>query len=376
LRGRNIVFVLESFEMGGAEKQAVLLARMLRDRAGANVHVVGLRPGPLEALLAQEGIPAVGVANSGGRLQRGRSILRTLRKLQPDVLLPYTTFPNVVCGILWRATGARASIWSQRDPGVHRPAGRIGAIAEKTAVRLTPAFVSNSKHGAEFLERKLGVASSTITVVPNAIVSAKPSRARPTTRNDLGIADSAFVAVMTAHFAPEKKDHLTLLDAWKQALPRMSGAGGGGAVLLLAGRHDRGYAPAAARAKELGISDSVRFMGEVRDISSLLAAADVGVLSSRNEGLPNAIMEYMAAGLPVVATRIPGIDELVFNCADAILVEPGDASQLADALAMIASESTQARAQRGTNLRLLVESRFGADALYNAMHAVIQENIG
>ena len=67
----------------------------------------------------------------------------TLRQARPDALLPYTSLPNVACGLVWRWTGAKVCVWNQRDEGMKR----LGKRAERWAVRQTPCFVSNSASG-------------------------------------------------------------------------------------------------------------------------------------------------------------------------------------------------------------------------------------
>jgi glycosyltransferase involved in cell wall biosynthesis len=103
-------------------------------------------------------------------------------------------------------------------------------------------------------------------------------------------------------------------------------------VLLLAGRSAGTKDAAKAVAYDLDLGSSVRFLEDVVDVSGLLAASDIGVLSSQSESAPNALLESMAAGLPVVGTDVPGIREIVPSGQTGSLVPPRDAEALAAAL--------------------------------------------
>jgi glycosyltransferase involved in cell wall biosynthesis len=84
--------------------------------------------------------------------------------------------------------------------------------------------------------------------------------------------------------------------------------------------------------KENGLTDNVRFVGRVSDVESVMHAADVFVLPSLAEGMPNVLLEAMASALPCIASDIPGVREVITNNADGCLFAPGDVKQLADKL--------------------------------------------
>ena len=82
-------------------------------------------------------------------------------------------------------------------------------------------------------------------------------------------------------------------------------------------------------ANSYGVSESMKFLGQQTDIPEILAACDLGVLTSHWEGFPNAIMEYMAVGLPVVSTKVGGVTDLVDNGVTGYLTCPDDATEMA-----------------------------------------------
>jgi hypothetical protein len=111
-----------------------------------------------------------------GKLRMLFRLVRLLRKASPSVLLPYTMSPNVVCGLIWRFTGARVCVWNQRDAGLHR----MGARAERLAVARTPWLVANSQAGADFLEGELSVSSPRVRVMWYREVTGHDAQSRPT----------------------------------------------------------------------------------------------------------------------------------------------------------------------------------------------------
>ncbi len=345
--------------LGGSERQALQLARHLVRVEGADVEVRALTADDGRAI---ELFRADGIPWTGRRVRLRRSRVRTvttlagialdLRRSRPDVLLPYCGLPNVVCGLVWRYTGATTCIWNQRDVLPYT----LGDGFARRAVRNTPVLVSNSSHAAAHLVDELGAPAGRVSVVRNgvALPSARASRAEWRAR--LGVGDRAVVVCALAHFH-ERKDHATLVRAWQAAATRFADDGTS-AVLVLAGRDDGDREPVEAFVRDLGLEGSVRFAGDVDDVAGLLSAADAGVLSSRAEGCPNALLECMAAGLAVAATDVAGAREAVGEDGAQLLAPAGDADALAAALVRLARETGLRRALGARN-RERVHSHFG-----------------
>jgi glycosyltransferase involved in cell wall biosynthesis len=338
LKGCRIIFVLGNLELGGAERQALILARHLAANEQATVEVWGFNTtGPVAKICDQHGIPwrVVAYPFTAGPLKRLTSLLqlaRLLRKARADVLLPYTSVPNVACGLIWKWTGARVCVWNQRDEGIVS----LDGIWDRWAIKRTPYFLSNSNAGAQLLIDKLNVSSAKVRVVQNGIEEFTPKMDRHAWRERLEIDEAAFVACMVANLH-SNKDHRTLLQAWREVVTAIE-SGGREAVLVLAGRHDSEFESLAALAYELKIERSIRFAGHVSDIPGLLSAVDLGVFSSRSEGCPNGVLECMAAGLAVAATNIDGIREVVGSAGEKFLAPSGDAEALARVMLELASD--------------------------------------
>ena len=338
LRGRRIVFVLGNLELGGAERQALILARYLSEQEQAEVEVWGFnKSGPIADICEAHGLAwrVVPYPFSKSRFSRLKALVavgRALRGARPDILLPYTFGPNLVCGLVWKWTGARGCVWNQRDAGIVP----FTSPSVPWAIKWTPLFISNSEAGAQFLTGKLGVEAARVTVIPNGIETVAPAFDRRVWRERLAVDDRCFVACMVANLHANK-DHATLLHAWRRVVNEFS-ANGRTALLVLAGRHDGAYESLATLAAELRINDSVRFAGPVTDVSGLLSAVDVSVFSSRSEGCPNAVLESMAAGLPVAATDVEGVREVLGPGAAPFLTPAGDADTLAEVLLRMAND--------------------------------------
>ena len=187
--------------------------------------------------------------------------------------------------------------------------------------------------------------------------------------------------IMVARFGPQK-DHSTLLEAManlaRESAAEQTGlrlAGSPPAVeLLLVGDGPSEYA-LRREAYDLGIDDRVRFLGNRGDVPELLAASDIFVLATNWEGLPRSIIEALRAGLPVVATDLAGIPELVAEGENGYLVPRADARTLAARLAELIADD-ELRARMGARSRRRFEEEFSFErmyeqtrTLYEAVHA-------
>jgi glycosyltransferase involved in cell wall biosynthesis len=126
-----------------------------------------------------------------------------------------------------------------------------------------------------------------------------------------------------------------------------------------------GSGPAAqalrAQARELGIDEEVDFLGSVADVPSLLADCSFTVLPSLTEGMPNAVLESLAHGRPVIASAVGGVPEIL-NHGGGILVRPGDPETLAEAMLILLADPGLAT-ELGAEGRALVRDRFGVDRM-------------
>jgi glycosyltransferase involved in cell wall biosynthesis len=371
LRGKRILFVLCGFDLGGAERQALHFARYLKN-LGCDVRVWGHHHRYAGPELVIEHCKAAGIpwavykfrwpCSKVALLRDGWRMLRGLYRERPDVILSYTTWPNVGCGLTWRLSPAKAFIWGQRDVRLHADA------VERFAYRRSSGVICNAAHEAEYLCHTLGKTRAPVHVVHNGIDLAPGQKTRIEWRRELGIGEDITVAAMVANFRLGK-DHMNLLHAWRKVL-RTIPKGQSRPRLLLAGAHQESYAGVYQLASDLDLLDTVIFPGQVKDVAGLLAASDIGVLATADEGLPNAILEYMASGLPVVATDVPGTREALGDDPQQPLCKPGDPDSLASRLQTLLHEA-DLRRRLGARNRQRASEEFSIGKMCETMAGIV-----
>jgi glycosyltransferase involved in cell wall biosynthesis len=323
------VIVIPSLTLGGAERQALAYAQHIRD-AGIGVPVVvGLgRRGALADTLDSMGIAyhtldAKGFLTGSGMVSRLLAMLSwamRLRKLQPHTVIGFTHWPNLLCALSWRLAGATRCFWNQRSVDTALPVSKW----EQWAMRMGVQYLSNGVAGASFIEARHGLEPEQVRIIPNLVGLPDLKERTGSVRGDVHL-------LMTANFYPEK-DHDTVLRALRlllnvvDALPvhlHLVGAAPGKSPQL----HE-----AKAKAFDLGLCGKVTFHGSVSDMCPLLDLSHIGILSTRSEGVSNAVLEYMAHGLPVIATDITANREALGDQNAEWLFPVGDAEALADLL--------------------------------------------
>jgi len=214
--------------------------------------------------------------------------------------------------------------------------GRHGGVGNVLArmVRDVDAFIAISDSIAEGLLRD-GVPEGHIHRIPNFI---DEEIFRPPDAGEKKALQAEFgfgrgpVAVFAGRLAPVKGID-TLLDAWSSVSSRFPGA-----LLLVLGEGPMRDS-LKERALRLGIAGSVLFPGRVVGIERYYRAVDLFVLSSKVEGLPNALLEAMATGLPVAATRVGGVPDVVRDGENGLLAAPEDPSSLARGIALLLQDA-------------------------------------
>jgi glycosyltransferase involved in cell wall biosynthesis len=382
LRQKRIVLLIGHFGRGGCQRQAFLLARELRDNRGLDAEVWSLMRDGFDREYADEfvnaGIPihVLGFqrpVHSPSRLQRGfgwarelHSIISALRKKRVDVLLPYTTWPNVVAGLSYRLAGVEVCIWGERSAGSER-----APTPERLAVRQFRRFVANSTAGVDFLVSAMRVPLGRISLIPNgievpALTSAKDWRA------SLELRRGQLMVVKVANLT-KFKDHATLLRAWKlvqdgwESVERP--------VLVLAGGHGETFAECEQYVREAGLVETVRFPGMISDIPALLQSSDMAAFSSRMEGMPNGVLECMAAGKAIVATDLPGIRDALGQNGAGLLAVPGDHQHFA-AILLDLLRNRAKREQLGQTNHSRILTEFSVQHMTDRYLDTMREHLG
>lgn len=206
--------------------------------------------------------------------------------------------------------------------------------ASRWVVRNSRAFVAVSADLGEFAAETLGISATKVTVIRNGIDVTRFTRdeiKRTRLRAELGVRDAQPLLLACGELS-EVKGHEWLL----RATPRLLESRPDALVAIAGDGALRGALESLAA--KLGVSAHVRFLGFRRDVPALLSAADVFVMPSLSEGLPLAILEAMAAGVPIVATRVGGMPQLIRAGDTGWLVSSGDPRDLGEALVVAVTD--------------------------------------
>jgi glycosyltransferase involved in cell wall biosynthesis len=327
---------------GGGEAQVVALLRELRVR-GHDSRLAADPAGRLAPAAAALGVPVLAL-RAANHLDV-RAALK-LRRLVPghDVVHFHTARAHALAPFCRRA-GVRLVVTRRMD---YVPSG--GPYARFLYNRAVDVVIAISEGVRQALVRA-GVHPERIRVVPSGIDPAAlevPPPARAAVRHEWGIAPDELAVLLVGVLERRKGHHVLLAAAMRLVAtrPRLR------YVFCGTGREAGALARAA---RPLGAA--VRFAGFRQDLGACLAAADIVVLPSLHEGLGVAALEAMAAGRPLVASHVGGLAETVVDAETGMLVPPGDAGALADALARLAADPAL-RARLGAAGRARVLAHF------------------
>ncbi len=267
----------------------------------------------------------------------------------------------------WRGARSPRGIYRLARLGWRLP--RLLYLWRRTAPFVTR-WIAVSPSVADENRREIGFAADRATFVPNGVDvdSFRPDPdARWATRQRLGIAPNAPVLAIATRLEAEKGVQVAI-DALNRAQNHIPAV-----RLVIAGQGS--YIPTLKRqVQRLGLSNRVTFLGLVShaDLPGILAAADVFIMSSLcHEAFPLSIVEAMASGLPVAASRVGGVSAAVTHGVTGYLFGPGDARALAEALVVLAGDRTRRQAM-GAVARRTAEARFSIDAMTGATESVLR----
>jgi len=353
-RAIPIAVVLTSFEPGVTEHQMIELVHRL-DRSRWSVHLACFRARGSWFHRMARSVDSVtefpvGSFKRVGALKHLWAFSRWCRERQ--IALVHTTelYSNIF-GLPGAAlAGVPVRIGNRRGMNNDQPRGLVGL--QRAAYSCAHVVIANSRAAAVRLMEER-VPAHKITVIPNGLdLDRFPPRSvkRPPRR-----------VAMVANLRPGK-GHDTLIDAAFEVLRRQPDATFD--IIGDGSERDR----LVDRADQRRVRHAFTFLGQREDVPALLAEADIFALPSRSEALPNAILEAMAAGLPVVASDVGGIPELIAHERTGLLVPPGDAAALAGALLRMMNETGLA-GRLGQAARVAAETHYSFDRMVTAFDA-------
>jgi len=300
--------------------------------------------GPLAEKVASLGVPTRRFAPAGDLdLVAAVALADYARTIRPQVVHLHSARAHATGLLAARACGAKSVVARRVDFEVGR--GPLSALKYRLPV---DRFVTVSRGIADVLARG-GIPAAKVTVIHSGIavdaMAARVASARAAGRAEamraaLHVPEGAPLVGAIAAFAPHK-DHPTLVDAAKIVLARRPDA-----RFVLAGEGTTVHA-VREQIGALGVRDAFRLPGFVDDVPALLGALDLFVLSSYLEGLGTSVLDAQASGVPVVATAVGGVPEMIEDRVNGRLVPPRDPAALAGAILEALEDPEQARARAG-----------------------------
>lgn len=361
---RSVLHLVSSFQQGGSERQAVQLARLLKESGRYDVSLACLdRSGVLRDEAEELGfgdIPEYRLSSFYDRnmVAQLRLFARFLRQRQISIVHTHDFYTNVFGMAAARMARVPVRIASRRETmGWRTDAQRF---VERLSYRMAHAVVANAEAVRGQLIKE-GVRSEKIATIHNGLdlqrIKPQPglSRARILASLDLPHHDSHRFVTIVANLRHPVKDHPTFLRAASRVY-----ASAPYARFVIAGEGEL-IKPISELANQLGLERVTHFIGRCERVAELLAVSDVCVLSSKAEGFSNSILEYMAAGRPVVVTDVGGAREAVVDGETGYVVPPMDDEAMAQRITCLLEQPEMARAM-GAIGRKKIEENFSCQA--------------
>ncbi len=360
----RVLYAIGQLSTGGAELQLIQLATHL-DRARFTPIVCSLSECvPHAAQLRAEGIQVITLPRKmDPDLTRLWRLPQVLRRYRPDLIHSYLFVANAWARLAGRLLSLPVVI-SERNTLTQK--GRGHRIVDRALAGWATLLIANSRAGAQLAIARREIAPDRVVTIHNGIALERFAHTRDgrEVRKEFGLGPSDPLVGVVARLAPQKGHH-TLLQAMARVVESLPSA-----RLLCVG--DGPLRDELRReASRLGLERTALFVGQRADIPDLVAAMDVVVLNSEWEGLPNAIVEAMAASRPVVATRVGGIPEIVVDGDTGLLVPPADPTAVAGALLTLLREPEMAAAM-GRRGRARVEEHFSLERMVADTEAIYE----
>jgi glycosyltransferase involved in cell wall biosynthesis len=364
----TVCHVLHSLKVGGAEVLAARLARRLSGDFRVLFACLD-ELGTLGQQLRDDGFPVEVLGRRPGVDWRCvLRLARLLRRERVDLVQAHQYTPFFYAAAA-RLLAPRAAVLltehGRHQPDYPRPKRKV---ANRLLLRPRDRVVAVGAAVREALVANDGFPARRVEVIYNGIdlgPFAAPRDDRRAVRREMGVGDGEFVILQVARL-DYLKDHATAVRTLARVLPHRPEA----RLVLVGEGPELGAIRDAVRRD--GVEAQVRFLGLRKDVARLLSAADLFLLTSTSEGIPLTVIEAMAAGLPVVATRVGGTAEVVADGVTGLLAPARDAERLAAHVLALAADPA-ARGAMGGRGRARAAEVFAEPLMHDGYRRVYQE---
>lgn len=371
----RVTHIITDLDVGGAETTLLKLLSTC-DRKRFEMSVISLTDvGVIGEQIAALGIPVRAMRMRPARFNPA-DLLRLTQAVSafgPDVVQTWLYHSDLIGGIAARLAGAPV-IWGIRSLMSDASRVKRGTLLVRRACALlsgvVPTRIVSCAVEAKRLHVEIGYSPGKMRVIPNGYdleVFRPDTAARLSVREELGVENDVQLVGLVGRFDPQK-DHLTFLQACAIVRERMPGV-----HFLLCGKGITYENEQIGKwLDEMGLRDSVHLLGPRSDVPRLVAALDVGALSSRSEAFPNVVAEAMACGVPCAVTDAGDASLIVGDTGR--VVPPADPSALAEAIRELLEMDAYSRRSLGNAARKRIETEFSqaaATARYEALYSEI-----
>jgi len=350
LKTIQVLQLIDSLAAGGAERMSLNLCNELATRAGIKVTLCATRTGgELQSQISAQVNIIILQKKHILDLSAFLKLKRITREQNIDIIHAHSS--SIMWAMWLRKNGTTKIVWHDHFGGAL--GWRQILILFRRRIDMS---IAVNRQLAYWHKKRLKIKCNKILLLKNFVVrnNAKPLDKLP--------GNQGRRIISLANFR-EQKDHITLLEAFytfSRKYPQWS--------LLLAGAKidEQYYQQVKSLSQKLNLTDKVFFLGQIKNITSLLKTCNIGVLSSSQEGLPLALLEYGAAGLPVIATHVGDCKQVIPDDSFGWLVAPNHSEQFANALTE-AAQNPQLRIRKGNNLLSRINEKYSAERSVNKL---------
>jgi glycosyltransferase involved in cell wall biosynthesis len=361
-RPLRVMFLVTSLPVGGAETLLAELVRRL-DRRHFVPEIGCLKErGPLGEVLSAEIPVHCDLLAHKYDLRVWPRLTRLLREREIDAVITVGAGDKMFWGRLAaKRVGVPVVLSALHSTGWPDSVGQLNRLLTP----ITDGFIAVAESHGAFLVTKQGFPAEKVFVIPNGVDTLRfaPVPDAASIRHEIGVGPTDAVVSIVAALRPEK-NHELFLEVARRVTRRIPTA----KFLIIGDGPHR--APLEQQAAELGVAESVRFLGARDDVPRLLSTSNVFALTSHNEASPVSILEAMSVGKPVVATNVGSIGEAVSDGRTGFLVPPGDATAFTQRVVELIENPLRAQAM-GVAAREVVVAGWSVDAMVRRYEQLI-----